>query len=84
MVMKITPKQSEKVNRLVSERCANCDDDGNCLLLDDGESHRCVQLISIYGIYCNYFKNVVLPSDRDLLNEIQRHNKKNNGRRKCK
>lgn len=84
MVMKIIPKQSEKVNRLVSERCANCDDDGNCLLLDDGESHRCVQLISIYGIYCNYFKNVVLPSDRDLLNEIQRHNKKNNGRRKCK
>ena len=55
MVMKITPKQSEKVNRLVLECCANCDEDGNCLLLDDGESHRCVLLISVYGIYCNYF-----------------------------
>ena len=83
MVMKITPKQSEKVNRLVLECCANCNKDGNCLLLDDGESHRCVQLISVYGIYCNYFKNVVLPSDSDLLHEIQRHNK-NNGRRKKK
>ena len=83
MVMKITPQQSEKVNRLVLECCANFDEDGNCLLLDDGESHRCVQLISVYGIYCNYFKNVVLPSDSDLLHEIQRHNK-NNGRRKKK
>ena len=83
MVMMITPKQSEKVNRLVLECCANCDEDGNCLLLDDGESHRCVQLISLYGIYCNYFKNVVLPTDSDLLHEIQRQNK-NNGRRKKK
>ena len=83
MVMKITPKQSEKVNRLVLECCANCNEDGNCLLLDDGESHRCVQLISVYGIYCNYFKNVVLPTDSDLLHEIQRQNK-NNGRRKKK
>ena len=80
MVMKITPRQAKEVNRLVSERCANCDEDGNCLLLDDGESHRCVQLISVYGIYCNYFKNVVLPSDRDLLHEIQRQNKKKNER----
>ena len=82
MVMKITPQQSEKVNRLVLECCANFDEDGNCLLLDDGESHRCVQLISVYGIYCNYFKNVVLPSDSDLLHQIQRHNKKNERREK--
>ena len=82
MGMNITPKQSEKVNRLVLECCANCDEDGNCLLLDDGESRRCVQLITIHGISCNYFKNVVLPSDRDLLHEIQRHNKKKNERKK--
>ncbi|WP_243415258.1 cysteine-rich VLP domain-containing protein [Merdimmobilis hominis] len=47
--MKITPKQVEKVHRLVRKLCANCDEDGNCILLDDGEAHRCVQLISIYG-----------------------------------
>ena len=48
-MMKITPKQAEKVHRLVRELCANCDEDGNCILLDDGEAHRCVQLISIYA-----------------------------------
>ena len=44
-MMKITPKQAEKVHRLVRELCANCDEDGNCILLDDGEAPRCVQLI---------------------------------------
>ena len=75
-MMKITPRQAEKVNRLVSELCANCDQDGNCVLLDDGEAHRCVQLISVYGIYCNYFKNAVLPADKELCEEIQKQNHK--------
>ena len=74
-MMKITPKQVERVHRLVRELCANCDENGNCILLDDGEVHRCVQLISIYGIYCNYFKEVVLPSDRELYEQIKKINK---------
>ncbi len=41
-MMKITPKQVERVHRLVRELCANCDENGNCNLLDDGEAHRCV------------------------------------------
>ena len=75
-MMKITPRQAERVNRLVSELCANCDQDGNCILLDDGEAHRCVQLISVYGIYCNYFKNAVLPADKALYEEIRKQNDK--------
>ncbi|MBO5010265.1 MAG: cysteine-rich VLP domain-containing protein [Clostridia bacterium] len=75
-MLKITPRQAERVNRLVSELCANCDQDGNCVLLDDGEAHRCVQLISAYGIYCNYFKNAVLPADKELHEEIQKQNHK--------
>ena len=75
-MMKITPRQAERVNRLVSELCANCDQDGNCVLLDDGEAHLCVQLISVYGIYCNYFKNAVLPADKELHEEIQKQNHK--------
>ena len=75
-MLKIAPKQAERVNRLVSELCANCNKDGNCLLLDDGEAHRCVQLISVYGIYCNYFKNAVLPADKALYEEIQKQNHK--------
>ena len=74
-MMKITTKQAEKVYRLVKSLCANCDEDGNCILIDDGEAHRCVQLISIYGIYCNYFKERVLPSDRELYEQIKKINK---------
>ncbi len=53
VVLKITLKQSKCVNALIRRLCCNCDD-GNCLLLDDGELHSCVQLIGRYGIYCNY------------------------------
>ena len=45
---------------------------GNCLLLDDGEPCVCVQSISKYGIYCNYFKNAVLPVDEGLHAEIMK------------
>ena len=74
-MMKITPKQVKRVHRLVRELCANCDEGGNCILLDDGEAHRCVQFISIYAIYCNYFKEAVLPSDRELYEQIKKINK---------
>ena len=74
-MMKITPKQAEKVHCLVTSLCANCDENGNCILLDDGKAHRCVQLISIYCIYCNYFKNAVLPSDQELFEQIKKQNK---------
>ncbi|MEF2918538.1 MAG: cysteine-rich VLP domain-containing protein [Eubacterium sp.] len=68
-MLKITPKQADRVHALVRELYTNCID-GNCLLLDDGEAHRCVQLISLYGIYCNYFKESVLPADIELYEEI--------------
>ena len=74
-MIKITPKQAVRINNLVKKLCANCDEDGNCILLDDGVAHRCVQLISIYGIYCNYFKEAVLPSDRELYEQIKKINK---------
>ena len=50
MVIKITLKQSKRINTLVRKLCCNYVD-GNCLLLDDGEEHACVQCISRYGIY---------------------------------
>lgn len=75
-MLKITSRQAERVNRLVLELCANCDQDGNCILLDNGVAHRCVQLISVYGIYCNYFKNAVLPAGKELHEKIQKQNHK--------
>ena len=73
MVVKITPKQSDKVNQLISKLCCNYDA-GNCLLLDDGEPCCCIQNISRYGIYCNYFLKAVLPADKKLHEEILQHN----------
>lgn len=74
MITKITPKQSKRINALIKKLCCNCLD-GNCLLLDDGEEHSCVQLISKSGICCNYFKNAVLPADRQLYTEIMNKEK---------
>lgn len=69
MVTKITIKQNKQINALIKRLCCNYVD-GNCLLLDDGEEHSCVQLISKSGIFCNYFKNAVLAADKQLYTEI--------------
>lgn len=77
MILKIKPKQVDKVHTLVREVCANCVED-NCLLLDDGEKHKCVQLLCISGIYCNYFLNAVLPAEKELYSQILKQNKSKN------
>lgn len=82
MILKLNSKQSAKVRKLARRECCNCVD-GNCRLLgnsqkrcsDDGEPCRCVQLISRYGIYCNYFRKAVLPAEKELYEEILQQNK---------
>lgn len=69
MIKKITPKQSKRINALIKKLCCNYAD-RSCLLLDDGEEHSCVQFISKSGIFCNYFKNAVLPANKQLYTEI--------------
>ena len=69
MIVPIKPKQIEQVNALVLSSCANCQD-GCCLLLDDGDSHPCVQLLSISGICCRYFLTAVLPTDEMLYQSV--------------
>ena len=73
MALKITPKQRTKINALVCRSCCNCCK-GNCLLLDDGEEAKCVQLISRHGIYGNYFLKAVLPTEKELYAEILQQN----------
>ena len=73
MKLKIKPSQRGRVNKLVRRLCC-CYDHGNCILLDDGEPHRCVQIISLTGIYCNYFKRAVLPADKELCAQIKNQN----------
>lgn len=74
MVLKIKESQVDRVHALVKRLCCNCDE-GDCLLLDDGETHPCIQLLSVSGIYCKYFKEAVLPSDKKLYTQIIRSNK---------
>jgi hypothetical protein len=73
MVFRITPRQRVKINALVHKICCNCYK-GNCLLLNDGEETKCVQLISRYGIYCDYFLKAVLPAEKELYAEILQQN----------
>lgn len=71
MAIKINSQQSRKINALIRQLCCNCVN-GNCLLLDNGEEHNCVQLISKYGVYCNYLLSSVLPADKELYAEIMK------------
>ena len=66
--IELTPSQRRQCNRLIKRLCANFDD-GNCLLLDDGEPCVCPQTIS-YSLLCRYFRNAVLPADKELYAEI--------------
>ena len=61
-VKRLTPPQSRKVNALVRRTCCNYDN-GNCILLDDGDECVCPQLIS-YSLLCKWFRAAVLPADR--------------------
>lgn len=79
MVIKITPKQSKRINALVRKLCCNYVD-GSCLLLDDGEEHACVQCISRYGIYCNYFKTQFFPQTASCLPRSCSRQAKNNAK----
>lgn len=63
-------KQYRAVKKMTRAACAN-NDCGNCLLLDDGETCVCVQSIS-YSLLCRYFREAVLPADRQLCEQITR------------
>lgn len=68
MLPQMTERQRYRANALIKKLCANYDD-GNCLLLDEGEGCVCVQSIS-YSLLCRYFRNAVLPADPALEAEI--------------
>lgn len=75
MVWEIHLSQLGRIKILVRRLCS-CFDRGNCILLDDGKPHKCVQLVSNSGVYCNYFKKAVLPTDKELYRQIRNYNKK--------
>ena len=76
-VKRLTPPQSRKVNALVRRTCCNYDN-GNCILLDDGDECVCPQLIS-YSLLCKWFRVAVLPADRLLYAELYQTGDNNHG-----
>lgn len=75
----ISKEQSKKIKDLVRKTCCNYVKD-NCLLLDDGDSHKCVQIIAESSVMCKYFEKVVLPTDKKLYDDI--YSKTNGGNKK--
>lgn len=69
-MIRLDEKQYRAVKKMTRAECAN-NDCGHCLLLDDGEPCVCVQAIS-YSLLCRYFREAVLPADRQLYGEITR------------
>lgn len=67
--LKLNPQLFEKVSTLIKTECCNCYEE-NCLLLDDGDTHICPQLITSSHIICRYFLEFVLPGDKKILKQI--------------
>ena len=69
-MIRLDEKHYRAVKKMTRVECAN-NDCGNCLLLDDGDACVCVQAIS-YSLICRYFREAVLPADKQLYAEITR------------
>lgn len=65
----LTSKQSRRVNALIRRECCNYDN-GNCVLLDDGDPCVCPQIITYSHIICKWFRKAVLPLDKELYIEL--------------
>ena len=75
----ISKEQTKKVKTLVRKMCCNYVN-GDCLLMDDGDSHKCVQIIAESSVMCKYFEKVVLLTDKKLYDNI--FSKTNGGNKK--
>ena len=56
---RMTPAQRKQANALIRRECCNYED-GNCMPLDDGDTHTCPQTIS-FSVCCKWFRWSVLP-----------------------
>ena len=63
MPLKLTSRLAKQVNKTVRTTCANYVN-GNCLLLDDGDSHPCIQ-----NMYCLLIRNCTKKSSNLIKNK---------------
>ena len=67
---RMTPAQRKQANALIRRECCNYED-GNCMLLDDGDTCACPQTAS-FSVCCKWFRWSVLPQIGTLEAEIFR------------
>ena len=67
---RMTPAQRKQANALIRRECCCCED-GNCIVLDDGDTCTCPQTVS-FSVCCKWFRWAVLPLDGTLEAEIFR------------
>ena len=65
---RMTPAQRKQTNALIRRECC-CYEGGDCIALDDGDSHTCPQTVS-FSVCCKWFRWAVLPLDGTLEAEI--------------
>ena len=67
---RMTPAQKKQAASLIRRECCCCED-GNCIVLDDGDTCTCPQTVS-FSVCCKWFRWAVLPLDGTLEAEIFR------------
>ena len=67
---RMTPAQRKQAASLIRRECCCCED-GNCIVLDDGDTCTCPQTVS-FSVCCKWFRWAVLPLDGTLKAEIFR------------
>ena len=67
---RMTPAQRKQAASLIRRECCCCEG-GNCIVLDDGDTHTCPQTIS-FSVCCKWFRWSVLPQIGTLEAEIFR------------
>ena len=67
---RMTPAQRKQAASLIRRECCCCED-GNCIVLDDGDTCTCPQTVS-FSVCCKWFRWAVLPLDGTLEAEIFR------------
>ena len=65
---RMNPAQHKQAKGLIRHECCNYEE-GNCIMVDDGESHTCPQCISC-SVGCKWFRYAVLPRLSALEAEI--------------
>ena len=61
---RMTPAQRKQAASLIRRECCCCED-GNCIVLDDGDTCTCPQTVS-FSVCCKWFRWAVLPLDGTL------------------